>query len=81
VHLVDPSSGGFGEKVQQVLFVPEDELEAADKTRVALVRDFFSSYYLNARVAYFRLVFYDKQRYGSHAVEISSQGHAFIPVL
>jgi carboxy-cis,cis-muconate cyclase len=37
VHLVNPSSGGFGEKVQQVLFVPEVELEGADKTRVALV--------------------------------------------
>jgi hypothetical protein len=40
LHL-DPSSGGFGEKVQQVLFVPEDELEIANKTRVALVRVYF----------------------------------------
>ncbi|KAL0568978.1 hypothetical protein V5O48_012996 [Marasmius crinis-equi] len=36
VHAVDPSTGGFGDKLQQVLFVPEDELEKADKTRVAL---------------------------------------------
>jgi len=37
VHLLDPATGGFGEKTQQILFIPEDELEAADKTRVALV--------------------------------------------
>ena len=37
VHLIDPDTGGFGEKLQQVLFVPESELEATDKTRVALV--------------------------------------------
>ncbi|KAK1229455.1 hypothetical protein PQX77_007504 [Marasmius sp. AFHP31] len=36
VHAVDPSNGGFGDKLQQVLFVPEDELEQADKTRKAL---------------------------------------------
>ncbi|KAK7049842.1 hypothetical protein VNI00_005272 [Paramarasmius palmivorus] len=36
VHNVDPSTGGFGEKIQQILFVPEDELPDADKTRVAL---------------------------------------------
>ncbi|THU83111.1 putative isomerase YbhE [Dendrothele bispora CBS 962.96] len=36
VHSIDPSTGGFGEKNQQFLFVPEDELEKADKTRVAL---------------------------------------------
>jgi hypothetical protein len=37
VHAVDPSSGGFGEKIQQILFVPDDELLQADKSRVALV--------------------------------------------
>jgi len=37
VHAVDPSSGGFGEKVQQILFVPDDELLQADKSRAALV--------------------------------------------
>ncbi|EAU86955.1 hypothetical protein CC1G_09812 [Coprinopsis cinerea okayama7 len=36
VHEYDPQTGGFGRKVQQVLFVPEDELEKADKSRVAL---------------------------------------------
>ncbi|KAF5381738.1 hypothetical protein D9615_005393 [Tricholomella constricta] len=36
VHFIDPETGGFGEKLQQILFVPEDELEKADKTRVAL---------------------------------------------
>ncbi|KAF8066684.1 Lactonase, 7-bladed beta-propeller-domain-containing protein [Lyophyllum atratum] len=36
VHVIDRLTGGFGEKIQQVLFVPEDELEKADKTRVAL---------------------------------------------
>ncbi|KAF8955027.1 Lactonase, 7-bladed beta-propeller-domain-containing protein [Flammula alnicola] len=35
-HLIDPKTGGFGKKVQQILFVPESELENADKTRVAL---------------------------------------------
>ncbi|KAF9552352.1 putative isomerase YbhE [Agrocybe pediades] len=35
-HLIDPDTGGFGEKVQEILFVPEHELEKADKTRVAL---------------------------------------------
>ncbi|KAJ2933098.1 hypothetical protein H1R20_g4005, partial [Candolleomyces eurysporus] len=30
------SDGSFGEKVQQFLFVPEDELEKADKSRIAL---------------------------------------------
>lgn len=38
VHAIDPTTGGFGEKLQQILFVPEDKLESADKTRVALVR-------------------------------------------
>ncbi|KAF8154564.1 Lactonase, 7-bladed beta-propeller-domain-containing protein [Crassisporium funariophilum] len=36
VHLVDPSTGGFDKKIQQILFVPESELATADKTRVAL---------------------------------------------
>lgn len=36
-HAVDPVTGGYGPKVQQILFVPEDELKLADKTRVALV--------------------------------------------
>jgi hypothetical protein len=37
VHTVDPALGGFGEKVQQILFLPEDQLEQADKSRAALV--------------------------------------------
>ncbi|ESK94737.1 muconate cycloisomerase 1 [Moniliophthora roreri MCA 2997] len=36
VHAVDSSTGGFGEKLQQILFIPEDKLEEADKTRAAL---------------------------------------------
>ncbi|KAF9256248.1 hypothetical protein L218DRAFT_1081450 [Marasmius fiardii PR-910] len=36
VHAVNSSHGGFGDKLQQILFVPEDELEDADKTSVAL---------------------------------------------
>jgi len=55
-HAVDSSTGGFGEKIQELLFVPAEKLAEADKTRVAL-------------------------RTGSHAVEVSSKGHAFIPVL
>ena len=37
VHLIDPNTGGFGDQLQQILFVPKNELENADKTRVALV--------------------------------------------
>ena len=37
VHLIDPSTGGFGDQLQRVLFVPENELPNADKTKVALV--------------------------------------------
>lgn len=37
VHAVDPETGGFGAKLQELLYVPADELEQADKTRVALV--------------------------------------------
>ena len=40
VHRVDPVTGGLEEKIQQILFVPESELETADKTRKALVRLF-----------------------------------------
>ncbi|KAM0755146.1 Muconate cycloisomerase 1 [Meredithblackwellia eburnea MCA 4105] len=36
VHAVDPVTGGFGEKLQQMLYVPEADLDKADKTRVAL---------------------------------------------
>lgn len=38
VHGIDEVTGGLSEKIQQILFVPEYELENADKTRVALVR-------------------------------------------
>ena len=38
VHAVDPVTGGFGAKLQELLYVKEDELAEADKTRVALVR-------------------------------------------
>ncbi|KAK4055161.1 hypothetical protein OIV83_000441 [Microbotryomycetes sp. JL201] len=36
VHAIDPETGGFGTKLQQLLYVEEDELEKADKSRVAL---------------------------------------------
>ena len=39
VHRVDLVTGGFAEKVQEILFVPPSELAKADKTRVALVSD------------------------------------------
>lgn len=55
VHKLN-EDGSFGEKLQQVAFVDEDQLEKEDKTRVAL-------------------------RYGSHAVEYTKQGKAFIPHL
>lgn len=37
MHDVDSSTGGFGDKLQELLYVEKDELEMADKTRVALV--------------------------------------------
>ncbi|ORY90131.1 Lactonase, 7-bladed beta-propeller-domain-containing protein [Leucosporidium creatinivorum] len=36
VHDVDPLTGGFGNKLQELLYVEKHELEKADKTRVAL---------------------------------------------
>ncbi|KAJ3565258.1 hypothetical protein NP233_g7749 [Leucocoprinus birnbaumii] len=36
IHLVDDRTGGFGQKIQEVLFVPEAQLPQADKTRAAL---------------------------------------------
>ncbi|KIY44317.1 hypothetical protein FISHEDRAFT_67470 [Fistulina hepatica ATCC 64428] len=36
VHVI-AEDGGLGEKVQEILFVPETDLERADKSRVALV--------------------------------------------
>ncbi|KAL8286216.1 hypothetical protein RQP46_004704 [Phenoliferia psychrophenolica] len=36
VHDIDSQTGGFGKKLQELLYVPEGELEQADKTRVAL---------------------------------------------
>jgi carboxy-cis,cis-muconate cyclase len=39
----ETSATGFGEKVQEVLFVPDGELEAWDKTNKALVSLFPSS--------------------------------------
>lgn len=38
VHHIDPTTGGFRNKIQEFLFVPEDQLHSADKTRAALVR-------------------------------------------
>jgi carboxy-cis,cis-muconate cyclase len=38
IHQIYSETGGFGNKLQQILFVPEDKLETADKTRVALAR-------------------------------------------
>lgn len=35
-HLIDKTSGGLGEKVQEILFVSPEALSKADKTRVAL---------------------------------------------
>ncbi|KAK2459982.1 hypothetical protein APHAL10511_007988 [Amanita phalloides] len=36
VHLIDPVSGGFSDKIQEFLFVSKDELPLADKSRLAL---------------------------------------------
>ncbi|KAF9465956.1 hypothetical protein BDZ94DRAFT_1158924 [Collybia nuda] len=73
VHVLNSATGGFGEKIQQILFVPEGQLESADKTRVALVCTHTCSVDPHLRLV---------QRYGSHGVEFSSPtAHAFIPVL
>jgi len=37
VHRIDEITGGFGDKVQEILFVDKEDLEKADKTRAALV--------------------------------------------
>lgn len=37
VHLINPNTGELKEKIQEILFVPDDELEKAEKTRKALV--------------------------------------------
>ena len=37
VHKID-AEGGFGEKIQELFYVPVDEFEATDKSRKALVR-------------------------------------------
>lgn len=42
VHEVDAETGGFGTKLQELLYVPPGELDEADKTRVALVRTSFA---------------------------------------
>ncbi|KAG5715149.1 hypothetical protein E4T56_gene1075, partial [Termitomyces sp. T112] len=36
VHAIDPASGALSHALQQLLFVPPDDLPAADKTRAAL---------------------------------------------
>ena len=36
VHALDPETGGFGRKIQQQLYVKDEELEGEDKTNVAL---------------------------------------------
>jgi carboxy-cis,cis-muconate cyclase len=72
-HHIDPSTGGFGEKAQQLLFVDEEALPREDKTRVALVR---------ALILVCRsILMHVLQRYGSHGFDLSSRGHAFIPHL
>lgn len=37
VHSLDANTGGFASKLQELLYVEPEELEQADKTRVALV--------------------------------------------
>lgn len=37
VHLLNHPSGAIGSKIQEFLFVPDDQLSNADKTRTALV--------------------------------------------
>lgn len=37
VHRVDENTGGFGVKVEEIIFVEKEDLEKVDKTRAALV--------------------------------------------
>jgi carboxy-cis,cis-muconate cyclase len=37
IHLINPNTGELEEKIQEILFVSDGELEKADKTRKALV--------------------------------------------
>jgi hypothetical protein len=37
VHRIDENTGGFGDKVEEILFVDKKDLDKADKTRAALV--------------------------------------------
>lgn len=37
VHAVEIATGGFGTKLQELLYVDKDKLATEDKTRVALV--------------------------------------------
>jgi carboxy-cis,cis-muconate cyclase len=38
VHAIDGATGGFGRKLQELLFVQSEELSSVDKSRKALVR-------------------------------------------
>lgn len=68
----ETSTTGFGEKVQEVLFVPEGELEGWDKTNKALV----SLPSLSGSCVADGI-----QRYGAHGIEFDPNGRAYIPDL
>jgi len=68
VDLVDKDTGGFGQKMQEILFVPESELSQADKTRFALVSNISLFHALICDILFL-------QRYGSHGIESTSTHH------
>lgn len=73
-----PETGGFGAKLQELLYVEPEELAAADKTRVALVR--FGRLRVTSVLKLTFLPYW--QRYGSHGIDLSLQRkHAFVPHL
>jgi len=49
VHAINASSGGLGREIQQMLFVPENDLGQANKTGAALVSVFLILYYIKTK--------------------------------
>lgn len=75
VHALDPETGGFGKKLQEMTYMSRKELETADKTRVALVSEEICPRSLSA------VLIRALQRYGSHGIDLSINKQAFVPHL
>lgn len=75
VHAINPETGGFGKKLQEMTYMSRKELETADKTRIALVSE--KQYRINAQT----VLTNHPQRYGSHGIDLSIRKQAFVPHL